>query len=456
MFLSFQNLIKAPNHPMRLLAFIALVSHQMIATAAPPQPIPVIPTNALPTNGQVVAGSANIAQSNNTLNINQSSQNAVINWGSFQVGSQAQVNFNQPNAQSATLNRVHGSDPSVINGAIRANGQVAIVNSNGIIFGKTAQVDAASIVASTMDVSDSQYMAGGNKTFKGSPNSQAKIINYGTLTAKGANAYVALLAPEVRNEGIIIAQAMNNPTVALASGSQITLSFSGNQLIKVNVDASVYNSLIENKRLIQAEGGSIVIAANAASNLLASVVKNSGVITASSITRDAGSIQLVGSQIEQSGQVLANSTQGNAGSISLMGESVQVTSGSLTQALGNNQTGVIRINGGNHSANIILNGQIQASGATLINLPDGLGAASVNGNRVQNVIDAMQIKNYLSQIKLDELNQIVQVQVSELASIQSPQIISLASKAVISGAFSTLVTPTVLVNTDPTTPYVQA
>ena len=456
MFLSFQNLIKAPNDSIRLLVSLALVSHQMIAIAAPPQPIQVIPANALPTNGQVVAGAANIAQSNNTLNINQSSQSAVINWGSFNVGSQAQVNFNQPNAQSATLNRVQGSDPSVINGAIRANGQVAIVNSNGIIFGKTAQVDAASIVASTMDVSDSQYMSGGNKTFKGSPNSQAKIINYGTLTAKGANAYIALLAPEVRNEGIIIAQAMNNPTVALASGSQITLSFSGNQLIKVNVDASVYNSLIENKRLIQAEGGTIVIAANAASNLLASVVKNSGVITASSITRDAGSIQLIGSRIEQSGQILANSTQGNAGSISLMGENVQVTSGSLTQALGNNQTGVIRIGGANHSANINLNGQIQASGATLINLPDGLGAASVNGNRVQNVIDATQIKNYLSQIKLDELSQVAQVQVSELASVQSPQIISLASKAVINGAFSTLVTPTVLVNSDPITPYVQA
>jgi filamentous hemagglutinin family protein len=459
MFLLFQNLIRALKLSLRILVSLTILSHQWIVMAAPPQPIPVIPTNVLPSNGQVVAGAANIAQSNNTLNVNQTSQNAVINWGSFNVGSQAQVNFNQPNAQAATLNRVQGSDPSIINGAIRANGQVAIVNSNGIIFGRTAQVDAASIVASTLDVSDHEFMAGGNKTFRGRSNSQAKIINQGTLTAKGANAYVALLAPEVRNEGIIIAQAVNNPTVALASGSQITLSFSGNQLIKVNVDASVYNSLIENKRLIQAEGGTIVIAANAASNLLASVVKNSGVITASSITRGAGSIQLVGSNIEQSGQILANSTQGNAGSISLMGENIQVAAGSLTQALGNNQTGVVRIssiNPSNARSMINIHGSVQASGAALVNIPDGLGADSIGISGVQNALNSAQIKHYLSQISLAELNQNAQLQVAEQASIQAPKIISLASTAVISGSFSTLVTPTVLRNTDSDMPYFQA
>ena len=128
----------------------AFLIYPLLGLAAPAQP--VIQQNALPTGGVVAAGAANIAQSGNTLNIQQSSQNAVINWNSFNVGSQAQVNFNQPNAQAATLNRVNSATPSIINGAIHANGQVAIVNSSGIVFGKGAQVDASAIVASTMDV----------------------------------------------------------------------------------------------------------------------------------------------------------------------------------------------------------------------------------------------------------------------------------------------------------------
>jgi filamentous hemagglutinin family protein len=165
----------------------AFLIYPILGLAAPPQP--VIPQNALPTGGVVAAGSASIAQAGNTLNIQQSSQNAVINWGTFNVGAQAQVNFNQPNAQSATLNRVHSATPSIINGAIQANGQVAIVNSNGIVFGKNAQVNASAIVASTMDVSDDQFMAGGTKTFRGNPNSTSKIINRGSLTAQGLDEY---------------------------------------------------------------------------------------------------------------------------------------------------------------------------------------------------------------------------------------------------------------------------
>ena len=141
----------------------------------------VAPT-ALPTNGQVVAGSATIAQSTTgntaTLNINQSSQRAVINWSSFNVGTNATVNFNQPNAQAVTLNRVTGGSASVINGAINANGQVVLVNANGVTFGKGAQVDAASVTASTLDISNQEFMNGGS-TYTG--NGTGKIVNNGTI-----------------------------------------------------------------------------------------------------------------------------------------------------------------------------------------------------------------------------------------------------------------------------------
>ena len=119
-----------------------LLMHVGFASAAPVS----IPSTTLPTNGQVVAGTASISSSSTatsaTININQTSQRAVVNWDSFNVGANATVNFNQPNAQAVTLNRVTGGSASVINGALHANGQVILVNSNGVTFGKGSEVNA--------------------------------------------------------------------------------------------------------------------------------------------------------------------------------------------------------------------------------------------------------------------------------------------------------------------------
>ena len=116
---------------------------------------------ALPSGGKVVAGSAVITQSGLQTNVNQSSQRAVVNWDSFNVGKDASVNFNQPNASAVTLNRVTGGSASVIDGAIRANGQVILVNPNGVTFGRGAEINAAGVVASTMNISDKDFMDAG-------------------------------------------------------------------------------------------------------------------------------------------------------------------------------------------------------------------------------------------------------------------------------------------------------
>src|SRR5215471_5123244 len=116
------------------------------------------PVHAGPAGGSVVAGSAGIQQSGNTTNINQSSAKAIINWQGFSVSSQETVNFNQPNSASVTLNRVIGNETSVINGALNANGQVFIVNSAGVLFGKGAQVNDGGLVASTLDISNENVM----------------------------------------------------------------------------------------------------------------------------------------------------------------------------------------------------------------------------------------------------------------------------------------------------------
>ena len=132
-------------------AVASLLLSGLIATTAyadPPLP------NTLPTGGQVAAGQAAINQTGNTLNILQTTGKAIINWNSFNIGSNATVNFAQPNSSSVALNRVLGSDPSSIFGHLNANGQVFLINPNGVLFGKGARVDVGGLVASTLNRSE--------------------------------------------------------------------------------------------------------------------------------------------------------------------------------------------------------------------------------------------------------------------------------------------------------------
>ena len=170
----------------------------------------------LPTGGVVAAGAATISQSANTMNVNQSSQRAVVNWSTFDVAKGNTVNFNQPNANASTLNRVNSASQSMINGAVNANGQVVFVNPNGIVFGAGAQVNTGGLVATTMDIADSEYMSGSGKMqFKG--NGTGQILNKGKITVNNASAYIALMAPQVINEGVVIANMSGANAVALVA-----------------------------------------------------------------------------------------------------------------------------------------------------------------------------------------------------------------------------------------------
>ncbi len=225
-----QNLISAAMHSKKFrtdFLVILLIGSQKHFAIAQNNP------NTLPSGGKVVAGSATISQTSNatsaTMNVNQTSQRAVINWDSFNVGSNAQVNFNQPNSSAVILNRVStGASPSVIDGALRANGQVVLVNPNGVTFGKGAQINAAGVVATTMDMANRDFMEG-KSTCAG--NGKGKVHNKGTISTNDPNGYIALLAPEVRNEGYLLAQKGANNTIAMAAGEQITLDFRGDRLI---------------------------------------------------------------------------------------------------------------------------------------------------------------------------------------------------------------------------------
>jgi len=241
------------------------------AWAAPPT------ANTLPTGAQVTAGAAAITSSGNTMNVQQSTQRAAINWTNFSIGSNATVNFQQPNASAVVLNRVVGNEQSVINGALNANGQVFLLNSSGVLFGQGAQVNVGGLVASTLNMTDADFMAGRN-TLQ-STGSQASVINLGQITAADGG-YVALLGNQVSNQGVISARL---GTAALAAGDKISLNFNGNSLIGVTIDQGTLNALVENKQAIYADGGRVYLTTQAVDTVLNGVVNNTGLIQANSV-----------------------------------------------------------------------------------------------------------------------------------------------------------------------------
>ncbi|RAZ47389.1 hypothetical protein DP175_03810 [Polynucleobacter paneuropaeus] len=304
-----------------------------------------IAVNALPTGGKVVAGAATISSTSTatsaTMNINQTSQRAVINWQTFNVGKNATVNFNQPNSSAVTLNRVVSATPSMIQGAINANGQVILVNPNGVTFGKGAEVNAAGVVASTLNISNQDFMNGKN-IYSG--NGEGKIVNKGTITATDPNGYIALLAPEIRNQGYLIARMGPSSTVALASGEKISLDFRGTQLIGVSIDKAAYKVLIENKRIIETNGGLIIVAAGTARELMSSVIQNTGRISANSIVDNGGVIELVADNVTNSGSISANGgTNGVGGQVNIVGNNITLAANSKTTATGNLGGGSIQV-----------------------------------------------------------------------------------------------------------------
>gem|GEM_PF-3605182 len=144
-----------------------------------------VPLSSNPRNPTVVRGAAGFHQSGNHLRIQQHSQRAVIDWQSFSIGIDEITEFSQPNSTAAALNRVVGTQQSVINGQLLANGQVFLLNANGILIGQSGRIDVAGFVASTLDVDNDQFMAGGDLRFHGA--STAAIVNLGAVSATGGD-----------------------------------------------------------------------------------------------------------------------------------------------------------------------------------------------------------------------------------------------------------------------------
>lgn len=242
-----------------------------------------------PNGGQVAAGNGTISHTGNTTTILQNSQDLSINWDSFNVGKQETVNFAQPSQSAIAVNRIIGNQGSTILGQINANGQVWLINPNGVVFGQHAQVNVGGLVASTLDTSASAIaMRNGQTTFSGS--STASVINQGKITTS-TGGYVAMIGNTVSNQGNIVTP---QGATALGGGSQVTVSFAHDQLVGIAVDKSTLDNLAENKQLIKADGGLVLMSAGAHDSVLRSAVNNEGIIEAQTLENHNGSITLLG------------------------------------------------------------------------------------------------------------------------------------------------------------------
>lgn len=278
---------------------------------------------ALPEGGQVAAGKAAITTAGSTMTIAQQTAQAIINWQNFGIGSGEAVHINQPNSQAMLLNRVVGSNPSEIFGQLTANGQVILVNPNGVFFRPGSSVDVGGLTASTLNIANEDFLKG-QLRFAG--DSQNPVINAGNITAQ--NGYVNLLAKEVVNEGIIAAQ---TGSVNLAAGSGMSLDYNGDGKMTVAVTDGAYQSAVANKKLIQADGGLVVMTASGKDALMDSAVNNSGMIQANTLGEATGQISLTGDNIATTGTISADGgSNGHGGTIKIIANHKTAVDGQLS------------------------------------------------------------------------------------------------------------------------------
>ncbi|MFM2067638.1 MAG: hypothetical protein RLZZ584_2547, partial [Pseudomonadota bacterium] len=307
---------------------------------------------ALPTGGKVVSGNTALNQAGNQLTVNQASNRTTINWSTYNIGSQASVVYVQPGADAVALNRIVGNDPSQIYGKLQANGQVFLVNPNGVLFGKGAEVNVHGLLASTLDISDADFAAGRLK-FAGRG---GLVRNEGSLSADQGG-YIAMLGGQVDNSGTISARL---GSVQLAAGTAATLDFNGDGLLSLALDAGAARALVDNSGVITADGGQVRLSARAADDLVRAVVNNRGRVEARGLVQRNGVIELAGDIVDNSGALLANGADG--GSITLSGNGI--LQGGVIQADGaSGQGGTVRLQA-SHTLLQTVQGEVHADGAT--------------------------------------------------------------------------------------------
>jgi filamentous hemagglutinin family protein len=353
-----------PLRPLAALVPVIVALASASANAAPP----------LPSGGNFVAGSGAISSGAQSVTVNQTTSRGVIDWSSFSIDSGKSVNFN--NGKGATLNRVTGGDPSTILGNLNATGSVYLINPQGVLVGSSGVVATGGrFVASTLNVGNDAFMAGGPLTFTG--NGTGTVVNLGKIGSSGGDV-ILVSRRTVLNQGSIDAP---NGTAELAAGSQVLLqdSSSGQQVfVQTGSRGNVTNSgaISAAQANLQAADG----------NIYALAGNTSAIRATGTATRD-GHVWLVADNggVRVRGTLGANNADGNGGTVETRAKQLDVTDatvqagnwtlGAPTINMGSATAATLARNLGNGtsvdveaSGDLTLNGNVQWSGNSSLTL----------------------------------------------------------------------------------------
>ena len=341
---------------------------------------------ALPTLPQIANGTANITTTNNTMTITNSA-NAIINWQGFSIGSNETTRFIQPSAASAVLNRITGGDPSRILGALQSNGKVLLINPNGILFGQNSRVDVNGLIASTLNITNQDFLAGRMK-FNAGPIA-GKVENQGKITTPNGG-QVYLIAPDVTNSGVITAP---NGVILLAAGKEVLLVDKTNPEIAMVVSApehqsinlgtlvadagrvGMYGGIVRQKGIISAdsavmEGGRIFLKATREANVEAGSTTSANGSKGGSVT-----VQTETGETLASGAISATGSAGEGGTVRLLGTGVGLFDTATVDASGITGGGTVLVGGDFQGKNpLVLNAE-----ATFMGKDTTIKADAVNG-----------------------------------------------------------------------------
>ena len=307
---------------------------------------------ANPVNPTVVHGTASFSTAGNILSITNS-PNAIINWGSFSIGVNELTRFIQQSGSSAVLNRVIGQDPSAILGALQSNGRVFLINPNGIVFGANAQINVAGLVASTLNLSNDDFLNNRMKFTDGA--GAGSVVNQGSIS--GGSVY--LIGKAVTNDGLITSP---NGEVILAAGNSVELVNPGTPNLRVEITApdneaknlgtitadagriGIYAGLIQQSGSLRAdsavvEGGRIVLKASKNVHLAAASQTSASGASGGRIDIQAGDTTIV------EGDIAATGSAGAGGTVKVLGNLVGLTGHANIDASGDTQGGTVLVGG---------------------------------------------------------------------------------------------------------------
>lgn len=323
---------------------------------------------AAPNGGTVVGGDGIIEQSGVDTTIIQNTDHLAIDWESFNIAAEERVQFIQPDADSVALNRILGNEASQIFGRLDANGHVILMNPNGVLFGEGASVNVGGLVATGLNINADDFM-NGEFVLQAVDGTDGAVINKGIINAAtGGN--VALIGKQVDNQGLISAKL---GSVTLAAGKEAVLTFDNQGLLGVRVSKEILqdeigvDTAVANSGDITAEGGRVLLTGSVSQDIFSQAVNadglnaktsvvmhedgsftlgagadvvNTGTISTSSETADAGQIVVLGENVNSSGAILANSkTASTAGNIEVHSRDTTLLTEDSTTSATNNGAG---------------------------------------------------------------------------------------------------------------------